>query len=464
MTAPRKISLAKLQGMEVHPFAELFPFAAVEEIEGIAAHMAQAGFRESRAIVVFEGKILDGRNRRKALARAVEIKGKPISAYCQSFKGDAQAAFDFVLSENLNRRHLSTSQKAVIAANLVQWDYGMNQYTEGAANLRTQKHVSKIMGVSQRSIQFANKIRERGADLEKAVMDGKLTVNSAEALIELGDKELLDTLAQERGQIIARAREIREQNSGAAKAIGGLGNKTRTKEERGLDLYETPQCAIDTLLALEGFSDTIIEPSCGRGAISHPLEAKGYEVLLSDIEDRGAHTMDGEPAQIADFLESEISTKFDVVTNPPFNIANAFIAHALKGMLKAKPSEKFGRKKVAMLLNLNFMCGFDDPDRRFCMDEKPPARIYVFTRRLPTMHADDWDGNEASSSMNTAWFVWEKGFTGKPEIIRTDWKDYSTIEQPARCPCAACVTRLAADKKAAKEAAARKAESESEVA
>lgn len=64
------------------------------------------------------------------------------------------------------------------------------------------------------------------------------------------------------------------------------------------------------------------------------------------------------------------------------------------------------------LLNLNFLCGFADDDRNFVMDDCPPARVYVFKRRLPMMHRDGWDGNKASSRMNTAWFVWERDEAG----------------------------------------------------
>jgi hypothetical protein len=42
-------------------------------------------------------------------------------------------------------------------------------------------------------------------------------------------------------------------------------------------------------------------------------------------------------------------------------------------------------RKMALLLNLNFVCGFDDPERRFAIDANPPSRIHVFTRRLPMM-------------------------------------------------------------------------------
>tara|TARA_R110002020_G_scaffold471284_1_gene698244 strand:- start:34338 stop:35891 length:1554 start_codon:yes stop_codon:yes gene_type:complete len=226
-----------------------------------------------------------------------------------------------------------------------------------------------------------------------------------------------------------RMSEGLEPSRAALKKAAGhaVGTKTATKDERGDDLYETPIEAMRTLLALESFGLNVLEPSVGRGAILRPLEDAGYQVTISDLVDRGTATRDGECQGVGDFLLSSAEggdddERWDIVTNPPYGVANAYAAHALR---EHKP------RKMALLLNLNFLCGFDDPDRCFVMDECPPSRVYVFTRRLPMMHRDGWEGNKASSQMNTAWFVWERqedgGYgSGYPQIIRVDWKAYET--------------------------------------
>lgn len=204
-----------------------------------------------------------------------------------------------------------------------------------------------------------------------------------------------------------------------------VGTRTATKEDRGDDLYETPIEAMRTLLALESFALNIVEPSVGRGAILRPLEAAGYEVAISDIVDRGIVTQHGECQGVGNFMRSVAEGGgWDIVTNPPYGPANAYAAHALR---EHRP------RKMALLLNLNFICGFEDPDRRFVMDECPPSRVYVFTRRLPMMHRDGWDGPKASSQMNTAWLVWERNDdgaygSGPPHLIRVDWNDYVDAE------------------------------------
>lgn len=228
---------------------------------------------------------------------------------------------------------------------------------------------------------------------------------------------------------------------GRANLRAAVGTDSATAAERGDNLYETPPQAMRALLSLTRFSATVWEPACGKGAISRMLEDAGYEVILSDLRDYGTHNRHGEVQEVGDFLDSgrregkapgitgawkgalSAPAHVDIVTNPPYGTnLNAFVAHALR---VHQP------RRMALLLNLNFLAGFDDPDRCYAMDECPPKTVYVFTRRLPMMHRDGWDGPEASSRMNTAWFVWEldeasgtydAGGKRDTTMLRVDWK------------------------------------------
>ncbi|MCB1424105.1 MAG: SAM-dependent methyltransferase [Nitratireductor sp.] len=206
-------------------------------------------------------------------------------------------------------------------------------------------------------------------------------------------------------------------NPTKANLRAAIGTASASNEERGKNFYQTPVQATKTLLAIEAFSPVIWEPACGKGAISAELEAAGHDVILSDIEDRGCADQHGECQQVKDFLETDrkwlAEAAFwgadkgegpnlgaDILTNPPYgDILNAFIAHALR---EHKP------RKMALLLNINVLAGFEDEDRNWFWDYVSPARVHVFTRRLPMMHREGWDGKIASSRMNTAWFVWER--------------------------------------------------------
>ena len=103
---------------EFHPLANIFPLIEGQAYQDLMADVLKHGIREP--IWVYEGKILDGRNRyRAAQAMGVEC---PIQEY------DGDDATGFVISLNLHRRHLSESQRGVVAAKLANLDKGSNQH------------------------------------------------------------------------------------------------------------------------------------------------------------------------------------------------------------------------------------------------------------------------------------------------------------------------------------------------
>lgn len=63
-------------------------------------------------------------------------------------------------------------------------------------------------------------------------------------------------------------------------------NYSNSEREKN-DFYATDPKAIDLLLEKENFSDLIWEPACGQGHLSKRLEQNGYEVLSTDLIDRG---------------------------------------------------------------------------------------------------------------------------------------------------------------------------------
>jgi len=93
-----------------HPICLLFPPLGTEELEELAADIKARGLLH--AIILYQGKILDGRNRYLACGiagvklRFVEWQG-------------TGSPLEWVISENLIRRHLTSSQRAVIAHDLL---------------------------------------------------------------------------------------------------------------------------------------------------------------------------------------------------------------------------------------------------------------------------------------------------------------------------------------------------------
>jgi hypothetical protein len=174
-----------------------------------------------------------------------------------------------------------------------------------------------------------------------------------------------------------------------------------TNEERGLDVYETPPCAVEALLRVENIPRIVWEPACGPGAITRVLKAHGHAVFSSDVIDYGwKHT-------IGNFFEyaGEMPS---IVTNPPYQWAQQFVEHALK----CSPL-------VIMLMRLAF---YESDRRSHILENCGLARIHCFRKRLPMMHRKSWEGPKANSGMAFAWFVWERGYTGSTIIDRISWE------------------------------------------
>lgn len=97
-----------------HPLAERFPMMDQPAFEALKADIAERGLENS--IWLFEGKVLDGRNRYRAL---IEL-GIFSPGHCEQFDGDAEAAAAFVDSQNLHRRHLSQADQERLRSERIQ--------------------------------------------------------------------------------------------------------------------------------------------------------------------------------------------------------------------------------------------------------------------------------------------------------------------------------------------------------
>lgn len=171
------------------------------------------------------------------------------------------------------------------------------------------------------------------------------------------------------------------------------------KERQSDDYYATEPEAVVELLKRESFSDEIWECAVGGGHIAKVLGDNNYLVQASDIIDRGYPK-----TKIVDFLEYNNSNVNDIVTNPPYKYAKEFVNHALDISCDGV--------KVAMFLKLTFLEG---QARKELFAKYPPKTIYVFSKRVKCAKNGDFK-SITSSAVAYAWFVWEKGFKGNPEI------------------------------------------------
>ena len=153
-------------------------------------------------------------------------------------------------------------------------------------------------------------------------------------------------------------------------------------------------------MSVERFRGRVWEPACGDGMMSKVLETK-YRVISTDVADRGY----GEPG--VDFLAQTKARAPNIVTNPPFNLINAFVPKALS----------LTTGKVALLARLSFLEG----TRRRVMFTTTLARVWVFSGRVAIPHArsrrDGYVNKDDKGGMIAfAWYVWEHGHEGPPAL------------------------------------------------
>ena len=160
------------------------------------------------------------------------------------------------------------------------------------------------------------------------------------------------------------------------------------------DFYPTPPEGTLGLLRVESFVGDIWEPACGNGAMSKVLESAGYKVISTDLEPRGYGSQ-------GDFFFYGSLLAPNIVTNPPFRLAQEFADRALA----------LGCDKLAMLCKLVFLEG---KERGAWFPNTPLKSVYVFSERL-NLYRNGID-NGGSGMIAFAWFVWQRGYSGKPMI------------------------------------------------
>ena len=166
------------------------------------------------------------------------------------------------------------------------------------------------------------------------------------------------------------------------------------------DWYVEPEWVSLRLFQEEKFVGSVYDPACGRGSIVISAIKSGLNAFGSDIVDRGWDST----ATPQDFLES-VFCRINIVTNPPFSIAEKFVEHALT----------LTASKIAMLLPANWVQG--DKRSRW-LQSTPLRRVYFITPRpsMPPGHVLEAGGKPGNGTTDYCWMVWLRGFDGAPEI------------------------------------------------
>lgn len=197
---------------EFHPLANAFPFMTDEEFDALVKDIDANGL--NHPVVMFEGKVLDGRNRYKACQRL------GIRVRMTEFEGDDPAAF--VASENLRRRHLTPTQLAVAAENLANAMQGRPKAAKSPAGPETPEtdydhtppvttiaKAAELTGASPTAIKRVRRVKKEGApEVVKAMTSGEITATAAEALATLPKEEQAEAVAAGPKAAAAKANQV----------------------------------------------------------------------------------------------------------------------------------------------------------------------------------------------------------------------------------------------------------------
>lgn len=195
--------------LAIHPYANLFPLIEGQEFYDMAEDVRVNGLREQIDLVDIEGvmQILDGRNRYRCLVWIV-TEGEPLGEGWGVHAGRVLTAADlanhddiwlyqeinpdyydgdllsYVLSKNLNRRHLTDDQRRVVAAKLVNLRQGRpaESKTSQIATI-SRDQAAELMSTDVAGVVRARSVLAHAApEIVDAVEQGRVSVAAAAEL------------------------------------------------------------------------------------------------------------------------------------------------------------------------------------------------------------------------------------------------------------------------------------------
>jgi hypothetical protein len=226
-----------------HPAADIFPLMEGEEFAALVADIKT--FRLRERIKLFGGKILDGRNRYRALL-AAGIKPTRKSGYFEDLPKIDPVAY--VISANIHRRHLKPEDRIKYLAQLV-----------AAQPEKSDRTLAKEAGVSHPTIA---KARQAAEATGKALPVVKRTGADGKARKRPAKKK---TDAAKRAAEYRAAKEQREYEDFRADIAADFAAEKAEAEQIAVDLIKLDRNLAQRLYAHLAGGESWMKEALGRG-------------------------------------------------------------------------------------------------------------------------------------------------------------------------------------------------------
>lgn len=200
---------------EAHPVADLFPMLADDELDELAADVAERGLLQP-IVLDADGRVLDGRNRLAACEKA------GVEPAFVTYDGDDPAGY--ALSVNIARRHLTTGARAVVAERARRLNGSTKSGTSQQAEVNKNR-LTEAGLVLDYALDLADEVLAGTTPFSKAVEEArarKQAASSSEAqMARLRDEapDLADQVADERLSLSEAAAALKQREDDRAGAI-----------------------------------------------------------------------------------------------------------------------------------------------------------------------------------------------------------------------------------------------------
>ena len=222
--------------IDIHPVAGKFPLLFGRDYEELVEDIRSHG--QLHPVVFHDNRLLDGRNRVRA---CTELGITPTEIEWDA--PDGVTAGEWIVSTNLQRRHLTSQQRAMIAADPDILDVleaeARERQTRGVVEKipqgsRSRDEAARTFQTNARYVQDAKNIRKQKPELVEPVINGTMSLKEAKKKVESAelDEALKNLNNDDRGvlsDLVNEAETNHTQKLSMAMHLAAMSQPERTR-------------------------------------------------------------------------------------------------------------------------------------------------------------------------------------------------------------------------------------------